>query len=197
MELIIAARTGNLEKLKDLVSNGANIYAESNNAWSGAASNGHLEVIKYLISQGYDIHIDNDNAIKTAAHDGHLDIVKYIIEKGVSDKIKKNLLLLAAYKGHIKIIKYLVEIGVDIRSNNNNALWTSGFHDRPEIIKYLLIEGANINVLSDENQIKYQYYSTVKAMILFLLDFHFKREIELNKNELADCNVIKIFLGYC
>ena len=54
-----AAREGNLNAVKKLVANGANINAADNDGWTQlycAARNGHLNVVKYLVSQGANIN---------------------------------------------------------------------------------------------------------------------------------------------
>ena len=40
------------------------------------AENGHLEVVKYLVSVGADIHSDEDDALVLASGKGHLEVVK-------------------------------------------------------------------------------------------------------------------------
>ncbi|MNW20477.1 Ankyrin repeat protein [compost metagenome] len=45
-QLIDAARVGNLEKLRRLVQQGADLHADDECALRLAASNGHLEVVK-------------------------------------------------------------------------------------------------------------------------------------------------------
>jgi ankyrin repeat protein len=47
--LIQAAQYGNLESLKYLVENGADIHAKTNYAIRFSAKNGHLEIVKYLV----------------------------------------------------------------------------------------------------------------------------------------------------
>jgi ankyrin repeat protein len=79
-QLFDACKTGDLNLVKDLVSQGADIHAcEDDDALRCAAFKGHLEIVKYLVSQGADIHAYEDGALRWAACDGHLEIVKGII----------------------------------------------------------------------------------------------------------------------
>ena len=56
-----------VETIKKLVDDGADIHIYNDYALRRAAEYGHLEVIKYLIEQGADIHIQNDYALRLAA----------------------------------------------------------------------------------------------------------------------------------
>ncbi len=47
-----------------------------------ASEDGNLDVVKYLVSQGADIHADKDWALGLAAENGHLAIVKYLKLQG-------------------------------------------------------------------------------------------------------------------
>ena len=44
-----------------------------------ASEKGDLEQVKELIEQGANIHADNDYALRWASYRGHLDIAKYLI----------------------------------------------------------------------------------------------------------------------
>jgi ankyrin repeat protein len=69
----IEAQCGNLEVVKYLVSQGADITADDNHALRWASAYGHLKVVKYLVSQGADVHADDNYAVE-----GHLDVVKFL-----------------------------------------------------------------------------------------------------------------------
>ena len=47
---------------------------------------GDLERVKYLIENGADIHAEDDDALQLSACFGHLDVVKYLIENGANQK---------------------------------------------------------------------------------------------------------------
>ena len=67
-----------LDVIKDLVKEGADIHANDNEALRWAAENGHLDVVKYLVSMGADIHALDDGTLRWAAINGHKDVVKYL-----------------------------------------------------------------------------------------------------------------------
>ena len=78
MNLFEACKKGDLERVKYLVEQGANIYAKYNCALSIAAYYGHLELVKYLVEQGANIHADDDYALKWAVIDKYHNIVMYL-----------------------------------------------------------------------------------------------------------------------
>ena len=77
-ELIDAAKHGELENVKFLLENGADIHARDDHALSLASLIGHTEIVKLLIDHGADIHAWADDALKWASMYGHTEIVKLL-----------------------------------------------------------------------------------------------------------------------
>jgi ankyrin repeat protein len=63
-QLINAARDGDVDFVKKLVNQGADIYINNNAVLKLASQFGYLEIIKYLIGKGADIHTENDYALR-------------------------------------------------------------------------------------------------------------------------------------
>jgi len=82
--LIEYSKKGNLDIVKYLVENGADIHAYDDYALKWSARNGHLDVVKYLLEKGANIHADNDSVLIDSAYYGRLDVVKYLLEKGAN-----------------------------------------------------------------------------------------------------------------
>jgi len=103
--LIDAAKNGDLDSVKNLVEQGANIHTDDGYALKLAAGNGHPAVVKYLVEQGADSHKRGDMACLWAAMNGHWDIVKYLVEQGADggDATRR----LAAENGHLEIVEFL------------------------------------------------------------------------------------------
>jgi len=116
-KLIESAKTGNVKKVSELLTAGAEINAVDNQgvtALSWSAFNGHSEIVKTLIEAGADInHKDNDGmtALMAAAFKGNLDIVKTLIKAGsyiqASDNSGRSALQMAEFKGHLDVIQFL------------------------------------------------------------------------------------------
>ncbi|SNZ14022.1 Ankyrin repeat [Terribacillus aidingensis] len=86
-----------------------------------AAKKGQLEIVKYLVSKGIDINAKGGtfdaSALNLAAGAGHLEIVKYLIENGAELDVslaKRNPLFGAINGGHKETAEYLIEKGIDI-----------------------------------------------------------------------------------
>ena len=45
-----------------------------------AIKNNDLEKVKYLLEQGANLHDENEEALQRAAENGHLEVVKYLLE---------------------------------------------------------------------------------------------------------------------
>ena len=72
-----------------------------------AIENNDLEKVKYLPEQGADLHAKNDWALQYAAKNGHLEVVKYLLEQEAdSNLVSKEMLikLLTSYDLQIKKI---------------------------------------------------------------------------------------------
>lgn len=98
-QLIDAARYGDLDKVKELIDNGANFNIKDGifkkTPLYFAVCNGYLEIVKYLIDEKKaDFNVkDNDGRtpLHLAASNGCLEIVKYLIDKKKVDfTIKSN-----------------------------------------------------------------------------------------------------------
>jgi len=83
------SRRGNLEIVKCLVENGANVNAGDDYALYEAASCGHLEVVKYLVSKGSNIRSHRCQALKRAERNNHVEVVKYLEEVLRNDRLSR------------------------------------------------------------------------------------------------------------
>ena len=77
-----ACKSPDLEVVKYLVSQGADLRADVNYDVEVASENGHLEVVKYLVSQGANVQNRDNWAVQVASENGHLEVVKYLVSQG-------------------------------------------------------------------------------------------------------------------
>ena len=90
---------------------------------------GNLEVMKYLLSQGANLtEIRNDGAtcLSMACLNGHLDIVKYILQNYNTSSLISQMknadqspLWFASYNGSFPIVQYLVEEHMVLNVDND------------------------------------------------------------------------------
>ena len=79
-DLMRACSDGELDEVKALLKQGADIHAYDDDGLRWAAWGGHLDVARYLVEQGADIHARGDYTLRWAAHWGRLDVVNYLRE---------------------------------------------------------------------------------------------------------------------
>ena len=93
------------------------------------ANEGNLEVVKNLISQGVDANTKDDEgwtALHHAAFVGHTTIVELLIEKGavvdVKDETGNTALYRAAEGGSSQAAKALIAGGANVQSTDENGI---------------------------------------------------------------------------
>jgi hypothetical protein len=109
----------------------------------------NLETIKKLVEQGANIHVGGELPLYWAVEKGHLDIVKYIIDKGADmHKHKNSLMCWAASRGNLDLVKYFIEQGADIYTKKtiNSPLYWATKNNELEVVNYLnkLIEKKEV-----------------------------------------------------
>ncbi|MBI5892070.1 MAG: ankyrin repeat domain-containing protein [Deltaproteobacteria bacterium] len=83
-----AAESGDINAVKRLLNEGADVNAKDSNNWTAlteAARDGNTEIVKLLIEKGADVHAKaykGYSALMVAALGGNTEIVKLLIEKG-------------------------------------------------------------------------------------------------------------------
>ena len=161
--LLQAVHKGNLEVVKILVDNGADVnssVSKNTRALILAAERDKFEIVKYLVENGADVNLrdyGNTTALMMASFE-NLEIVRYLIEKGADVNAKNNnkytALSQATLTGHIDIVKCLVENGIDVNSKDyfdNTALISASENGRLNIVKYLVEHGADVNIANELN----------------------------------------------
>ena len=160
--------TNDVETLKTLVEDGANIHAYGDYALGWSAGNGHLKIVKYLVEMGANIYAYGDYAFQFAANNGHLDVVKYLAEQGVDLRAGDNYALRwSALHGHLKVVKYLVSKGANIHADDDYAFrWAAG-NGHLEVVKFLIENGTNIHA-GDDYAFRWAAYSGHLKVVKYL-----------------------------
>jgi len=128
----------NLELIKKLVSEGANVHAKDDEALLWAAENGHLEIVQYLVNVGVNVNANDDYPLQSAASNGHLEIVKFLVSQGANIHADYDeALRWASENGHLEIVKFLVSVGANVHTRNDGALRWASFKGHLEIVEYL------------------------------------------------------------
>ena len=78
LRLVESFRGGGVERVRVLLSDGANIHAQDDRALRWSAENGHA---------GVDIHADEGYALRRAIRDGHFEVVNILLTQGADIEV--------------------------------------------------------------------------------------------------------------
>jgi len=76
----------NLENAKKLLSEGADVHDNNDQALWTASMFGHLEIVKLLVAHGAKIY---DEVIRIAKDNGHLEIEEYLTKRTMIKKLEE------------------------------------------------------------------------------------------------------------
>ena len=153
----VAARYGNLEILKLLLSYNAdiNICEENGNTpLISATQNAHLDVIKELLENNAQINYKNDNdanALNMAVINNNIEIVQELLNYHADVEITSQgytPLMYASNFGNLEIAQLLIENKASINSQTKDgqtALQFAAINQQKEIVRLLINNGAEIN----------------------------------------------------
>lgn len=160
-QLILAAKDGDLAKVKESLLNGANPNAadyQGNTALIFAAGFHHLEILKLLLGQkGINIDQRNDdsmtsllNACNASNYEGFEAMLAAGADMTVEDSDGNTALHWAAMRGALTIVTRLLQLGIDANAQNKRS-WTS-LHWAVEASQLSTIEALLKNPKTDKNR---------------------------------------------
>ena len=156
--LPIVAKNGHIEIVKLLLKQGA--HPDSKNygktAMIHAAWRGDIKMCQLLLKHGANVDgaenmtsLKNRTPLMAAANKGHTELVKVLLTHGANVNAKQkhynNTALSEALKNrHREITKILLEHGATF---NDSALLLVTYNNWPEIVRLLLEDGADANII--------------------------------------------------
>lgn len=163
--LTVAAIGGNLEIMKYLISQDADIYTidrEGSNLLHNSAANGHLDVVEYLIDHGFDVNAADGNgntALLFALQSGDIELVNYLLEQGAEIFVENvngsTAMLNGIVSGNIEIVKLLRDHGLSIDQSNQwgvTPLMYASILGNKDIVEYLIENGADVHAISNQGE---------------------------------------------
>ncbi|EFM12049.1 Ankyrin [Paenibacillus curdlanolyticus YK9] len=164
-ELIAAAQRGDVQKLVQLLEQGADKNGRDHKGRTAMLAATHAnkpEIVRILIDAGADMNLqDNikDNPFLYAGAQGRLEILKLLIEAGADTKLTNRFggsaLIPAAEKGHVENVRVLLT-STDVNIDHiNNLGWTAllevailgnGGQRHQQIAQLLVDHGADLNI---------------------------------------------------
>ena len=163
--LWFAAKDGNLEGIKTLLSQNADVKAkhpDGRDALTIAAGLGYTEAVQLLLSKGADVNaIDNQGwtPLMWASEGGHLDTVNALIAAKANVNAKNNkggiALMPAALNGNTDVVRTLIAKGADVNTRAQDGSTTlmvvAGVEKpQPEVLKLLLDSGSDVNAKTSD-----------------------------------------------
>jgi ankyrin repeat protein len=158
--------------------------------WFDAVKKGDLNSVQQMLAQGQNIEARDEaalgqTALGWAAFIGYDDLVHYLVSRGANlfagDRADvKNVLKSAALGGDVAVFKYLHEqLGNKVDLNDTKSdqqgetlLMIAASNNRIHIVKYLLTQQVNLNVVSrtlDQDALTYaceRDYQDVAALLI-------------------------------
>ena len=187
--LHLAIKLNNFKIVKLLLEHKADANFENLNGkppLQFAVSQGHLKIIEELLKHGAEV--DQKDGVKmtplmNAFLADRIDIAKILLEHGANiDDCwfeGRSALHYAVADGNVKNVEFLLKNQADIDALDtyyNSPLYLAAMFQREKLVKMLLINGANSNIINDEELTAFQNSSN-KIRKLF-----FDYAIDLNLN---------------
>ena len=124
-----------------------------------AAKNGDIELVQRLLDRGADVNAQDDygNTALSNHHSISIDIVRLLLDKGadldIKDRDGNTALMLSSYRGDTDIVKLLLESGANPNSRDNigcTALLIASIEGHTDTVQLLLDRGANPNIPAND-----------------------------------------------
>ena len=156
-ELNIAARCGDIERMRDLLNAGADINVHNPaGGWTPlheASFANNVDAVKFLLDNGAnvdEVDMKKRTCLSMAVSMGKIDLVRLLVENGADVDYKNTTkwtpLHLAAKNGATDIAEYLLSRNADVDVANfhgQTPLQVAVFYQKPDVIKTLLRYHAN------------------------------------------------------
>lgn len=180
-ELIQAAETGNLDKIKMLQHQGVMLSTRQNQAFHTAIKANQLNVVDYLY---HNIQIDTNDmalALMAACQAGHYFIFKFLIKKNPETALYPHLK--AAISGdYLAIVKHFYRQNNKPENVYHKAMKYAAKHGSLKTFDYLASNVTNINLILEVCFLKAAtngHLSLVKTLTAFQINIHCENEMPI------------------
>ena len=153
-DFIDAIENNNFQQLQDLIDQGMDIDF----GLQIAAEFDNIRTIEFLLNHAQPSLLGKNIALSEAAANGNYRMVELLLDNGANPNGNNGnpLIRAAGHAGDINIVRLLLDRGANIHIGSDAALDLAIANDITMVIEYLLARGANFNVLSPEDQVKYR-----------------------------------------
>ena len=201
-DLVQAARTGNLSKIRSLLEEGIDINHQDHNGHTAlitASSKGHKEIVQALLSQGAKIDKKTNGgytALISASHDGRTEIVQMLLARGakINDSTDSGFtaLIIASMFGRVEIVQILLAHGANVNLTDYSDRTALDLAQKQQIKKQLKAAGATVEIVEPVVVIKQN--PADKKRLLEEFDFLSKEHERIRKeNEQRDTVLLNTY----
>ncbi|MCP4259034.1 MAG: hypothetical protein GY774_16235 [Planctomycetes bacterium] len=158
----LAAYTGEPAKVKSFIEESVSVNAKDSDGYTPLHYVTTVNVAEFLISNGANIHAESktgETPLHTAAKAGCIDVVELLIDNAanINTRDQRNYTPVhnAVWSGNTAVVELLFEKGADLQAKNRwgwMALHYAALQGNKEIVEYLLSKGADINAEIDNGK---------------------------------------------
>ena len=149
-ELFNAARQGDIEEVKRILSCNVDINKGELTPLYIAAENGHTEIVKLLLDAGAKV---DETTLYCVAQFGNTELLALLLEAGADVNGEKDYdspLYVAGRYGNTETVKLLLKAGANVNKTGflgATPLFVAYHRDHLEVVDILLEAGADKNIL--------------------------------------------------
>ena len=157
-----------------------------------AARNGNLARVKYFLNRGVNVNTRHDpdqTALALAAGSGHNHVVKHLINKGATinsrDRLGMTPLMRAVVGGRERVVQTLLDAGASINAKSTSGMTPLAYAvlwNRKSVVRLLLERGARVNLRNAQTKraLNMSSNNNIKRMLLVprrVVGFLARREV--------------------
>lgn len=159
----------------------------NNDILESVIMSGNKDIINLAIQNGNNLIISD--LFKLAIQYNNLNIVKYLVEEK-NAKINDGLITASDYN-NLDMVKYFISKGADVKYRLYKAFNFALERSHLKIVKYLLENGIDINILKEQTikEIIYKAFDKTEIDLIYLIT---KQIQDINTKRLLNEFVIKI-----
>jgi ankyrin repeat protein len=170
LELLQSAEKGDSASVVELLKSGANpntAYEDGQTALMLACRGNFSNIARELVEYGALINthsVYNHSALLYSVGRGNLELTRFLVSKGADLNIDgPQAMIFAANRSHFEVLRYLVEdqkLNVSAQTDDGNySLIGAVIGGNLDIVKYLVKNGANLNLKNDTKTADYKNLS--------------------------------------